>query len=100
MILAIDVGNTNIVLGTIDLHISYNKPFLLRHETELPLDPFYAMDPSLLVLWLYPGITRDVVNAQLATPGIKAVVLRTFGAGKHLPKNGSSMRSRRPLSED
>lgn len=68
-------------LGTIDLHISYNKPFLLRHETELPLDPFYAMDPSLLVLWLYPGITRDVVNAQLATPGIKAVVLRTFGAG-------------------
>ena len=70
-----------IVLGTIDLHISNNKPFLLRHETELPLDPFYAMDPSLLVLWLYPGITRDVVNAQLATPGIKAVVLRTFGAG-------------------
>ena len=53
----------------------------MRHDTELPLDPFYAMNPNLLVLWLYPGITEDVVKAQLATPGIKAVVLRTFGAG-------------------
>ncbi len=68
-------------LGTIDLHISYAKPYLMRHDTKLPLDPFYNMDPNILVLWLYPGITEDVVKAQLATPGIKAVVLRTFGAG-------------------
>lgn len=69
------------VLGTIDLHISYAKPYLLRHETRLPLEPFYDMDPNLLVLWLYPGITEEIVRAQLNTPGIKAVVLRTFGAG-------------------
>ncbi len=68
-------------LGDIDLHITYNTPYLMRHDTKLPLDPFYNMDPNLLVLWLYPGITEDVVRAQLATPGIKAVVLRTFGAG-------------------
>lgn len=68
-------------LGTIDLHIDYAKPYLMRHDVELPLDPFYNMDTNLLVLWLYPGITEDVVKAQLATPGIKAVILRTFGAG-------------------
>lgn len=68
-------------LGTIDLHIDYNKPYLMRRSGALPLNPFYGMDPSLLVLWLYPGITEDVVKAQLATPGIKAVILRTFGAG-------------------
>lgn len=68
-------------LGTIDLHIEYDKPYLLRHETNLPLDPFYNMDPSVLVLWLFPGITEDTVKAQLTVPGIKAVVLRTFGAG-------------------
>ena len=39
------------------------------------------MDPNILVMWLYPGITESVVKAQLATPGVKAVVLRTFGAG-------------------
>ena len=53
----------------------------MRHSTALPLDPFYQMDPNILVMWLYPGITEDVVKAQLATPGIKAVILRTFGAG-------------------
>lgn len=68
-------------LGTIDLHIEYAKPYLMRHETALPLEPFYSMDSNLLVLWLYPGITEDVVKAQLATPSIKAVILRTFGAG-------------------
>ena len=69
------------VLGTIDLHIEYAKPYLLRHQTAEPLDPFYSLDPSVLVMWLFPGISESVVKAQLATPGIKAVVLRTFGAG-------------------
>lgn len=68
-------------LGTIDLHIDFAKPYLLRHDTNLPLDPFYNLDSNLLVMWLYPGITEDVVRAQLSTPGIKAVILRTFGAG-------------------
>lgn len=68
-------------LGEIDLHITYAEPYLMRHDTLLPLQPFYSMDSNLLVLWLYPGITEDVVKAQLATPGIKAVILRTFGAG-------------------
>ncbi|MDE7402065.1 MAG: asparaginase [Muribaculaceae bacterium] len=68
-------------LGTIDLHINYAKPYLMRHDNKLPLEPFYDMNPNILVLWLYPGITEEVVKAQLATPGIKAVVLRTFGAG-------------------
>lgn len=68
-------------LGTIDLHIEYNKPYLMRSQESLPLAPFYNMDPSVLVLWLFPGITEETVKAQLAVPGIKAVVLRTFGAG-------------------
>lgn len=68
-------------LGDIDLHITYSEPYLMRHDTKLPLEPFYNMDPSILVLWLFPGITEETVKAQLATPGIKAVVLRTFGAG-------------------
>lgn len=69
------------VLGTIDLHIDYSKPYLMRHDDKLPLAPFYNMDSNLLVMWLYPGITESVVKAQLSTPGIKAVILRTFGAG-------------------
>lgn len=68
-------------LGSIDLHITFAEPYLLRHDERLPLDPFYDMDPNILVMWLYPGITEEVVKAQLSAPGLKAVVLRTFGAG-------------------
>ena len=39
-------------LGTIDLHIEYAEPYLMRHDDKLPLDPFYAMDPNILVMWL------------------------------------------------
>ncbi len=69
------------VLGTIDLHIDYAKPYLMRHDEQLPLQPFYNMDSNIQVLWLYPGITESVVKAQLSIPGTKAVILRTFGAG-------------------
>ncbi len=68
-------------LGAMDLHLTFNKPYLLRPVVNEPLAPQYAMDTNILVLFLYPGITQDVVKAQLSTPGIKAVVLRTFGAG-------------------
>ena len=68
-------------LGSIDLHITFAEPYLLRHDERLPLDPFYDMDPNILVMWLYPGISEEVVKAQLSAPGLKAVVLRTFGAG-------------------
>lgn len=68
-------------LGTIDLHIDFNKPFLFRPQVNEPLEPMMTMDPSVLVLFLFPGITEASVKAQLATPGIKAVVMRTFGAG-------------------
>lgn len=54
-------------LGTIDLHIDYNKPYLMLHSEQLPLDPFYQMDPSVLVIWLYPGITEDIVKAGVIT---------------------------------
>lgn len=59
-------------LGTIDLHIDYNKPYLMRHSEQLhseqlPLDSFYQMDPSVLVIWLYPGITEDIVKAGVIT---------------------------------
>lgn len=68
-------------LGDIDLHITFNKPYLLKPVDARPLEPMTTMDPSVMVMFLFPGITEAVVKAQLATPGIKAVVMRTFGAG-------------------
>lgn len=68
-------------LGSIDLHIDFARPYLLRHDTDLPLEPFYNLDPNITVIWLYPGITEAALKSQLGIPGLKGAILRTFGAG-------------------
>ena len=39
------------------------------------------MDDAVSVVFLYPGITEAVLRPQLESKAVKAVVLRTFGAG-------------------
>ena len=39
------------------------------------------IDQNIAILKLFPGITEHTVNAILQIPGLKAVVLESFGAG-------------------
>lgn len=39
------------------------------------------MDDAVSVVFLYPGITEAVLRPQLESKAVKALVLRTFGAG-------------------
>lgn len=38
-------------------------------------------DPGIAILKLYPGIPLHIINVILKAPGLKAVVLETFGSG-------------------
>ena len=40
-----------------------------------------AFDSNVAILKLFPGISRNCVNAVLNTPGLKGLVLETFGSG-------------------
>lgn len=68
-------------LANMDLHIHFNEGLLLRPAAETPFAPVYGMDDAVSVAFLYPGITEAVLRAQMAAPGVKGIVLRTFGAG-------------------
>ena len=68
-------------LADMDLHIVYRERLLARPDATAKLAPAYAMDDAVAVTFLYPGITEAVLRPQLEAPGVKAVVLRTFGAG-------------------
>ncbi len=68
-------------LAKMDLHIRFERGMLLRPESEGPLRPAYAMDDAVSVAFLYPGITEEVLRAQLGSKAVKGIVLRTFGAG-------------------
>lgn len=68
-------------LANMDLHIDFHERLLLRPAPDARLAPAYAMDDAVSVAFLYPGITEAVLRPQLLAPGVKGLVLRTFGAG-------------------
>ena len=68
-------------LARIGLGITYNKEALWRGPAAGPLKVHSSMDPNVLYIDLFPGICETTIRHLLATPGLKGVVLKTFGAG-------------------
>lgn len=69
-------------LARVGLDITFNREALWRgQKKEKPLEVHYDMDTNVVFLDLFPGIREEVVRHMLNTPGLKAVVLKTFGAG-------------------
>lgn len=67
-------------LAEAGISIKYQRQFILKHS-EKPLRVHRRLDPAVAVLKIFPGITPAVVEAVLETPGIKAVIMETFGSG-------------------
>ncbi|MDE6652832.1 MAG: asparaginase domain-containing protein, partial [Muribaculaceae bacterium] len=74
-------SNNYPALARIGLGITFDRDALWRTRIRHRLKPFYDMDPAVMSVDLFPGITESTLRHQLDTPGIKGVVLRTFGAG-------------------
>ena len=73
-------------LATAGIHIKYNFPQIRQVHSAVSgkaaaLKPHYLLDTNLTVLKLFPGIGQHIVDAVLHTPGLKAVILETFGSG-------------------
>lgn len=67
-------------LAHIGLGISFSEDALDRRRDK-SLEVYEDLDNSVIVITLFPGLDETNLRHQLATPGIKGVVLRTFGAG-------------------
>lgn len=64
------------------IDIKYNDGAIMQLPHDMP--PFSIstnLNPNVGILKLYPGITREVVESYLAIPGLKGIVLETFGSG-------------------
>lgn len=68
-------------LAKIGLGISFNYDALAKIRRALPLIPHYSLDSRVISIDLFPGLNEDILRYQLNTPGIRGIVLRTFGAG-------------------
>ncbi len=60
--------------------IHYNRAMILRPPKE-SLQLHDTWDDRVAILKLFPGITREVVEAIVGVRGLRALVLETFGAG-------------------
>jgi L-asparaginase len=67
-------------LAEVGVHIKYNTEMLLKPGLD-KLKVHKKLDNSVIILKLYPGIAEIVVKSALHIPGLKAVILETYGAG-------------------
>lgn len=69
-------------LAKAGVHIKYFPTAIHYPETDnQPLLIHKKVDRNVAILKLFPGITEHTVNAILNIPGLRAVVLETFGSG-------------------
>lgn len=68
-------------LAKIGMGITFRNEVLWRPHDPAPLKVHYGMDSNVMYLSLFPGITETMMRHVLKTPGLKGVVLKTYGAG-------------------
>ena len=69
-------------LAEVGVNIAYNLPAIL-HPTEVSPQLRIAtrLADGIEVGKLFPGLGENILRAMLSAPGLRAVVLETFGAG-------------------
>ena len=68
-------------LAHVGIHIRYDHHLIHRPDPSGTLHPHFTMDNNVVVLTLFPGIKEEIIHSVFSTTELKAVVLKTFGAG-------------------
>ncbi len=68
-------------LAIAGVHIRYFPHLVHYSDSRLPLKLRTHICNDVVVLHLFPGISETTVRAILSIPGLKGVVLETFGSG-------------------
>ncbi len=67
-------------LADVGIKIKYNREYIAR-PTGKKLIVHKNFDRNVGILKLFPGITHEYVQHALATPGLKGIIMETFGSG-------------------
>ena len=68
-------------LAEAGVHIRYYPGRVHYNDKHKPLRLRTSIDENVAILKIFPGISEQVVRAILNIPGLRAVVLETYGAG-------------------
>jgi L-asparaginase len=61
--------------------IDYNYKVIRQPASSSQVRLLVNLDTNVTILKLYPGISKSSVQQVLATPGLKGLILETFGSG-------------------
>jgi L-asparaginase len=68
-------------LAQAGVHIKYDTTQIYYPLLRKPLKAHYLLDRNISILKLFPGMSPHVIGSILNAPGLKAVVMETFGSG-------------------
>jgi len=69
------------LLAKIGITIDFNKSAILKYNKDKELVFHDQFDPNVVILKLFPSITREVVENILNIKGLKGVVMESYGSG-------------------
>jgi L-asparaginase len=69
------------VLAHAGVHIRYETHLLRRPDPSRAITPHFLIGAHVVIFTLFPGIKEEIVSAILHAPGLRAVILKTFGSG-------------------
>ena len=67
-------------LAEAGVHIKYNNTAILK-VSDNKLVVHKKLDNNIAILKIFPGINTEVVSSIVNIPGLKALIIETFGAG-------------------
>ena len=69
------------ILAKAGIHIHYSNHLIRKVREQLPLKPHYDLDSNVVILTLFPGIRKEIVDSIFSIKGLRGVILKTFGSG-------------------
>lgn len=85
-------------LAEIGIHIHYNYGAIDYSRRSGEISSFTRIDTSIAILKIFPGIKTEVVDAIIHTPGLKGLILETYGSG-NAPTNQAFLNKLKEASE-
>ena len=67
-------------LAKVGVHVFYKNHLMFKHKGE-GLIVHQNMEKQVAVIKVFPGMTEGYIKAVLSIPGLKGVVMETFGSG-------------------
>jgi len=68
-------------LAEAGITINYNERIIRRSRSGKKLKINTSVDTNIVIFKIFPGMNRSAVEAVINIPGLKAVVLETYGSG-------------------